>query len=149
LPRSPDRLLLLLLVCMATACRGGDERVPTFSVRGEAFFNSQPAEGAIVILRPKAVGDAAAEWPSGFPRAIVQSDGAFTAGTYAAADGAPAGEYVILVQWPTAAADDESTDIPEGQLDDRLQGRYLDPAKSPWSVVVKPEVNDLGRIDLK
>jgi hypothetical protein len=110
------------------------------------FVNSQPAQGAVVILRPKAATGGTAEWPSGFPRATVEGDGSFTVGTYESADGAPEGEYVILVQWPTAAAEMEEETT---ESEDRLQGRYLDPEKSELAATIKPEPNDLGRLDLK
>jgi hypothetical protein len=92
---------------------------------------------------------AAAVWTSGFPRATVQSGGAFTVGTYESSDGAPAGEYVVLVQWPTAPVDLEISESTAEGIDDRLQGRYLDPRKSPLTVVINEEPNDLGRLELK
>jgi hypothetical protein len=141
---------VLLIPAAAASCSRGEERVPTFPVQGELFVGHQPAEGATVILRPNSAAEetAAAVWTSGFPRATVQSGGAFTVGTYESSDGAPAGEYVILVQWPTVQVDHETSESTAEGIDDRLQGRYLDPQKSRHRVVIKQEPNDLGRIEL-
>lgn len=90
----------------------------------------------------------ATAWAYGYPHATVQSDGSFIVGTYATDDGAPAGSYAVLVQWPTFTADEESPATDQG-IDDRLGGRYLNPHTTPLQAVVKQEQNHLGRLDLK
>jgi hypothetical protein len=115
-------------------------------VSGQLFVGAQPAEGALLVLRP--VGnDRPEDWKQGFPRATVAADGSFRVGTYSSDDGAPVGEYVVLVTWyqvaPGANADD-----PEAERVDRLGGRFADPNQSTLQVQVQEAKTDLPRFDL-
>jgi hypothetical protein len=93
-------------------------------VKGQAFYKSQPASGAKVILRPQ-TGNEPKDWPTGFPQAEVAADGTFEIGTYEEKDGAPPGDYVVLMMWPQETAEGE-----ESATVDRLGGRYSDPANA-------------------
>jgi hypothetical protein len=66
-------------------------RKPTHPVRGQAFLGGVPIPGAQVTLH--ALGGGARAQGS------VAADGSFTLTTYAAADGAVAGEYRVTVVW--------------------------------------------------
>jgi hypothetical protein len=78
-----------------TGCGSDETRVPVHPVEGAIQFRGQPAVGAFVALHPKdGVGSGV---PS--PRATVRPDGKFSFTTYDGDDGAPAGEYVLTVQW--------------------------------------------------
>lgn len=110
---------------------GGPAKKPCYPTKGQLFVKSQPANGAQVILHPQG-GESAAEWFSGFPHGKVESDGSFELETYGEKDGAPAGEYVVLVTWPTAS--DPSNE--EAPTQDRLGGRYADPGSSQFKVKV-------------
>jgi hypothetical protein len=68
--------------------------VPVHPVTGAIQFRGKPVNGAFVTLHPKAPADGV---PS--PRASVAKDGSFAVSTYDGGDGAPAGDYVLTVQW--------------------------------------------------
>jgi hypothetical protein len=60
--------------------------------------------------------------------------------TYRTDDGAPAGEYGVLIAWRKARPEGQE---PEDEDDDLLQGRYNDPGKPAWRVEIKQEPNPL------
>jgi len=104
-------------------------------VRGQVFVQEKPAAGAFVSFVPV---NESAENKDARPRAYVEKDGSFTLGTYGDKDGAPAGDYYVLVVW-TGGEDPE----------DRLKGRYSDPKKSDLKVTVKEGPNELKPFMLK
>jgi len=83
-----------LLALLAVVCAGCSKSGPRlYPVHGKILFEGQPARGATLVLH--ALGNSA---PNGIkPRAFVDRDGAFEVFTYAAGDGAPAGEYAVTV----------------------------------------------------
>jgi len=140
--------LALSAIATALSCLGvlgcsgkGGSQKACYPVKGQVFVKSQPADGATVILSPR---DAKAEeWSSGYPRATVGADGSFEVETYGVKDGAPAGDYVVLVRWPAKGKD---PDAEEGESVDRLGGRYFDPARSTIQVKVEEKATDLPAI---
>jgi hypothetical protein len=118
-----------------------------YPVSGQLFVANQPASGARIYFQPIQGGEPEG-WTGGYPRATVAADGSFQATTYEAQDGAPAGEYVLLVEWRELAAEgDEPAE--EGRPADRLGGRYMDAASSSLRATVKTEPTNLPRIDLR
>jgi hypothetical protein len=125
-------LVLLTSVAVGLAACGarGPVKKTCYPVSGQITVKGQPAAGALVILRPKTDADSP-EWSIGFPRAVVKDDGSFEVGTYGDNDGAPAGEYTVLISWqPPNPANEEQS------LPDKLGGKYSDPATSPFSAKV-------------
>ena len=138
--------LPLLVVCVAVQVSGcsrssGPAKKVCYPVKGEVTVGGKPADGATVILQPK--DGNADEWSAGFPRAKVGADGKFQASTYGENDGAPAGEYVILISWEVPNPTNEEASGP-----DRLGGRYIDPAKSKLTATVEPRATELPPIRL-
>lgn len=135
----------LVVLCSIAGCGSGEAaNVP---VRGEVFFGSEPAAGALVVLHPSVESDSA-KFPGGFPYGLVDPDGKFEIATPKGAKGAPEGEYRVAITWlvpvPGAAPDD-----PEAATVDRLEGKWADPATSAITAAVKaPEVT-LQRIELR
>lgn len=99
-------------------------------------FQNKPATKAVVVLRPLAPGPLKDVLPHG----EVGSDGTFQIGTFAAGDGAPAGEYAVTITWPETTRDRDGAEVTGG---DRLNGRYSDPARSKWKVQIKEGGNEL------
>ena len=132
---------LVLSSCGAKA--GPKEVYPT---KGELFVDGQPATGARLFFHPKQ-GDSEADWPTGFPRAVVDASGKFVVGTYGDSDGCPAGEYNVLVMWP--AVESGTQGVEETESVDRLQGRYASRETSQLVVTVEAKPTELRRIDLK
>ena len=83
-----------------------------------------------------------ADW-SGYPRATVGADGTFQVSTYGENDGAPAGDYVILISWEAPNPTNEEASGP-----DRLGGRYVDPAKSKLTAKIELRPTELPPIRL-
>jgi hypothetical protein len=76
------------------------------------------------------------------PHARANEQGEFELTTFRTADGAPAGTYVVTVQWRRAE------DHPE-QGDDLLPSVYSDPKTSMLRVTVTPGLNELLDLPLR
>lgn len=86
-------LLLALAAALAGCSKPQQPWEQVFPVNGIVKYRGQPLSGAVVTLISED-----AEFPKSVrPTAITGDDGAFEVGTYSAADGAPAGEYKVLV----------------------------------------------------
>jgi len=95
-----------------------------YPVKGKLLVGEQPAAGAMVIFHPE--GSTPEEWAGGYPRGRVGADGTYELETYGDKDGAPAGEYRVLVSW-TQSGNEETEDT---QMVDKLKGRYSDSSRS-------------------
>jgi hypothetical protein len=100
---------------LAPGCENGQPK--TYPVHGAVRINVRPAVGANITLVPVR-GEWAGRW-SHRPFGKVGPDGSFQVSTFAPGDGAPAGEYVVTLYWPTAGGDA-----------DRLGGAHLSPDRS-------------------
>ena len=120
--------LLLVLVCLS--CTRAANGPPLFPVKGHVFYESKPANGAVVILHSTGNRVNASR-----PRGRADATGAFELTTYETGDGAAAGEYVVTVEWKRAE------DHPE-QGTELLPPVYGDPKTSKLSVTVTPGVNE-------
>lgn len=131
---SPLLLVFLALGCGSSSTPSGQK--PVHPVRGQVLVDGKPAVGAFVLFIPaqEPVGT-----PDPRPRATVNEDGSFTLSTYGTDDGAPAGEYLVTVTWSPEGRDDE----------DKLQGRYQNPARSGLKATVKDGPNEIPAFKLK
>jgi hypothetical protein len=130
-------LAVAALALLGPSCGKGG-RKPVFPVEGRVLVGKQPAAGALVIFHP--VED---DGDPNKPRARAGEDGTFSLTTYAEGDGAPAGEYVVTVEWP---APRKTPFEPEGR--DRLAGRFRDPRVSKIRFAVEQGPNRLPPIEL-
>lgn len=128
--RSAAQLVTALAAIVLPACGGGAPKL--YPVQGKVLYLEQPAEGAIVVFQPVNSG------PDSFmPSGMVGPDGTFSLRTHPHGEGAPAGEYVVLVTWlPPNAREQENPK-------NKLPGRYSSVAESPLRVTVKPGPNEL------
>jgi hypothetical protein len=138
---------VFLLVGFAMAFSGctksaGPPKKVCYPVKGELLVSGKPAEGALVILRPQPEANAD-EWSAGFPRGRVGADGKFDVETYGEKDGAPAGDYIMLISWMIRDPHNE-----EAPGTDRLGSRYSDPATSRLTAKVEPRPTELPPIRL-
>jgi hypothetical protein len=100
-------------------------------VTGTVLYLDAPAEGATVVFQPVGGGDSLA--PSG----TVGADGKFKLRTHPHGEGAPAGDYVVLVTWfPPDARDQENPR-------NKLPARYGSPTDSPLRAKVSSGPNEL------
>ena len=115
LPARPRRLrvaetlvaigtLTALVGCGRSEFQGLKQR--TFPVTGEVRLDGRPLAGATVVFKP--VDASAFKWREQ-PQARSDAEGRFTVFTYAAGDGAPAGEYRVGVA-VVGSSDDEGGD---------------------------------------
>jgi hypothetical protein len=111
------------LALLGDGCNAHPDRLPVYPVRGKVLYQGQPAAGAYVSFHP---ADPDAKLPVG-PRAVVGGDGSFVLSTYVKEDGAPAGDYVVTVEWrkPVRRPDGETEPGPN-----LLPPRYQTPKTS-------------------
>ncbi|MCL4207686.1 MAG: hypothetical protein KJ000_34820 [Pirellulaceae bacterium] len=137
----------LLLGAACIGCGTKSKEMPVVPVSGQMFVQSRPAEGALVVLHP--LGDLAnGDWSLGYPRGSVSADGSFRISTYRSDDGAPEGQYRVLVSW-TQQAEGSETGDPEDETPDLLQERYCDPERSTLEATVNGPSTELPKFDLK
>ena len=127
-------LLLVLFLLGALSCGNDKDRKSVYPVRGQVLFQGKPAAGALVLFHPVNDADSQTERPHG----QVDQDGVFVLSTYGARDGAPAGDYVVTIDWRQV--------IPgHGQKGPSvLPANYGTPKQSPLRATVKRESNDLA-----
>ena len=94
-PTFPILMLIAAAVCTTTGCgETAPQRAATYPVSTRITYQGKPIPGAFVALHPKVPQP---DVPT--PRANIGSDGQLKVTTYDTADGAPAGEYVLTIEW--------------------------------------------------
>lgn len=138
--------LICLLTCIGCASQN-DDQLAVYPATGEVSVDGKPAAGVYVVLTP-AKGSEADE--KGLkPTGTTDQDGLFSLSTYQQADGAPAGDYVITIQWMK-----EPTQVARGVMpgfsppQDHFRGKYLNPEKSAWRVTIDEGENVLEPISV-
>jgi hypothetical protein len=127
----------------------GDGRIPTYEVNGQVNVNGRPAEGAIVVFCPV---DPSAEVEHLRPAGMANASGQFTLTTFEPNDGAPAGEYKVLVKWPAptpAAQQREERPGSANKGPDRLRGKYYSFESTPLQATIEEQSNQLPPFELK
>jgi hypothetical protein len=129
---------------LAASC-AKEGRTPVHPVHGQVLFEGRPVPNALVVFHP--AGELAGGSTLGKPHAIAGADGFFTLGTYAADDGAPAGDYAVTVElWlagtPGVSLESDSTPT------NRLPARYANPATSRLTARVGEGANELPTFKL-
>jgi hypothetical protein len=133
------RAILVLVCFLSLACGSSAPEVEVYPVRGEVFFNGQPAAGALVHFHP-------VDGEEGSPAfAAVQEDGSFQLSTFGTNDGAQGGDYVITLNW----RDEEKVDGETTNGPDRFGDLYSTPKTSTLRATVEPGENVVPRFDLK
>ena len=94
-PTIPWSLALIAAISAMTSlgCGKGNGRSAVYPAEGQVLVNGQPLAGAQVVFYPQSQSGE----NTVAPRAQTESDGRFKLTTYANADGAPEGEYVVTV----------------------------------------------------
>jgi hypothetical protein len=138
------RCSILLIVFALVAGCGGEEpfRKTTYPVKGKVTVDGA-APGSEVQLECHSVLSMDQEHPT-FSQGATDADGNFTIATYAAGDGVPAGEYVLVFTWQDFNVMSRSYVGP-----DKLNGRYSDPKTSTIKLaVLEGKPLDMGVIEL-
>ncbi len=135
------RFVLLIALALAPAAGCGKKarpgEKPVYPVTGRVTYKGDPMPHAVVTFYP--AGGAFA--PALKSRATADADGVYTLTTYELNDGAPAGEYGVVLYIPVTPPDPNNLEAPNPP--DRLKHAYSDPAKSKLKFTVKPEPNTI------
>lgn len=130
------------LLATTVGCSKSDrgDRVETHPVKAAITFQGKPIPGAFVVFHPKT--------PQGGnvpnPRGMVSKDGHFSVTTFDGGDGAPAGDYVLTVQWYKPIK--SGGDIVSGP--NVIPRKYTDPKTSDVVIQVAAGENNLPTIRL-
>ena len=111
------------------------------------------------MLHPADAAVANEAWPIGYPRGTVDANGSFRISTYEADDGAPEGDYQIVVlrsnaPRPSQVALDPAAalgDVRQAQTPQRtqpLQKPKNDPKSPVGTFTVEPKTNIIPRLEL-
>ncbi len=130
-------ICLLALMCPTMGCSGTKE-VPVYPVSGKVTHKGKPAVGAQVVFEPV---NGSAEGTR--PNAIVKPDGTFTLTTRARDDGAPAGEYKVLVVWRVSVGNPD-----DGRTQNVLPEKFNNPAQTPIRATVIEGPTELEAFEL-
>jgi hypothetical protein len=133
------------MIAAMTGC--GDGRVPTYPVRGTVLVDKRPAAGAILIFVPSLTAEGAErERPFG----IADAQGNFDLMTFDPGDGAPAGEYKVLIQWPASISPDADRGGGRASIGpDRLKGKYFKLDQTNLVATVEEQTNELPPFELQ
>lgn len=131
-------ILMTILIVALAGCSSAPgtqlDKVPCHPASGKLFIGGKAAKGASIIFVPK---NEPQDSKTPRPRATVGDDGAFQLSTFDNGDGAPPGEYGLIIYWPG------------NEQDDQLNGRYGSPEKTGQKLKIVEGPNDLGAIKLK
>jgi len=131
-------LSILVLLMLGGACN--KSTIKLHPVKGKVLFKDQPADGAQIVFRP-VNEDPAAKLPA--PYGTVGADGSFSLHTELQGEGAPAGDYIVMIMRYGADPKDPN------KAANLLPPKYADPAKPILKVTVKEGKNDLEPFNLK
>jgi hypothetical protein len=133
-----------IIAAWVAACAGCGNSSGLYPVSGKVLVNGEPAVGATVTFVRKGSAEPFKE-PT--PQGVVGEDGTFTL-SGPGGDGAPAGDYVVLVEWKEGAGAKRGR-APALSAPDRLKKKYLDPNKPQLTATVEAKSNNLPPFDLK
>ncbi len=108
-----------------------------YPVEGTLLVDDQPAVRASMAFH--STNPAIVVCPVG----VTDADGTYKLTTFAANDGAPAGEYVVTLLWPDETVPIDECERPGVTENDRFGRRYANPRTSPLRVTVRPETNPI------
>lgn len=136
------RVVALLMVAgmalLLSSC--GNDRKAVYPTKGQVVDKAgKPAAGVAVILHPSADPNDTRHKPAG----TTDAQGNFILTTYTENDGAPAGDYLITLEWRPIQKSPLAPELP-----DRLGGKFRDPKTSPYKATVNKGQNDLPAIQL-
>jgi hypothetical protein len=151
----PIGVLALLLGLTAISGCGSDGRLPTAPVAGKITFDGKPLANAEIWLVPRSDEVKNAKVTIR-PYAKTRPDGTLTVTSYLVDDGAPLGEYAIMIVPPgsrTNTDEERANDAPsEAKRRERplasFPAKYRDPTTSGLTFTVKGGPNQLV-LDLK
>jgi hypothetical protein len=128
-----------LVACAAlssTSCAKSGPKL--YPVRGKVLYLDKAPEGATVVFQ---LTGNAPDAPK--PTGVVAADGTFSLKTHPHGEGAPAGEYGVLITWLPPDARSAWDNVVN-----KLPARYADPTSPRLKATVKEGSNDLETFKL-
>jgi hypothetical protein len=122
----PRRFLLVLIVLPVLPVLGCGNHSPTYAVTGTVTYHGLPVEGACVMFIPQGGRPASGK---------TDAQGHFTLLSYAAGDGAVAGEHTVCIAKNVPDPKDQS-DSPYKRANATLPSIYSTPLKSPLRATI-------------
>ncbi|WP_010586999.1 hypothetical protein [Schlesneria paludicola] len=134
-----------MIATLISGCGGANStsgQKPTFKVVGLVTIDGDvPKSPLQIVCYPR---EANADSSSAVrPSCTTKIDGSFACTTYRDGDGAPAGDYSLVITWQDV---DQVTR--KVKTKDKLNGRYSDPKKSEIHFTVTNKTVELGTIEL-
>jgi hypothetical protein len=129
------------LCTLVVACAGCAPAHGLYPVTGTVLYQGKPAAGAAVFFQRRG-GDSMSEH---LIMGIVQEDGSFTLSCGDLGQGAPPGDYDVLIEWKRVLHPARSR---AQQPPDRLQGRFADPKRPRFHASVQAGRNHLPPFEL-
>jgi hypothetical protein len=145
-PNEPTRpagaagLLLLALLAGACASCSAAKGPRLYPVRGQVLYNGRPVAKGLVVFHPLAPTAGAGQKPI----AYTDDEGRFRLTTDRPGDGAPAGEYVVTVEW----REKTRTGVEKVGGRNLLPARYGKPESSGLRCRVEEGPNELPPLNL-
>lgn len=133
--------LVATMAALALVCSSCGDANKLYPVSGKVTYKGAPAVGATVFLQRQGADPLNEQTIMG----IVQENGSFTLVCGPQGQGAPPGEYAVLIEWKRHA--NRAKGLAQ-KAPDRLKGRYADPKRPRLRAVVKPGANDLPPFEL-
>jgi hypothetical protein len=131
---------MVIPALLCSACGKANGRKPVFPVEGRILYEGRPLAHAFLVFHP--VNDAGPQLTR--PTATAENDGTFAPTTYEAADGAPAGEYAVTVEWYRPPTRDDVAPGPN-----QLPALYSKPASTPFKIRIVEGTNRLEPFQIK
>jgi hypothetical protein len=144
---APVGMICCAILLIISGCGRG--RIPTYAVSGTVNVDARPADGAIIIFCPATAGT---ELESVRPAGKTDAAGKFQLTTFEPGDGAPAGEFKVLVKWPAATPAGDDRERRPGSANkgpDRLKGKYYSQESTPLTATIQKGTNNLPPFELK
>jgi len=129
------------MLVLVVGCSSTPTNKPVFPTHGRLMYEGKPMGKATIIFTP--VNEADRDLQS---HALTDADGYFTLSSYVNADGAPAGEYIVAINWPgppgrkgKAKPPEDGADPEEDTAVDYLKNKYWPANVSKLRATVKAE----------
>jgi hypothetical protein len=128
------------LLVLGAGCEKSD-RKPVFPVRGRLTVEGKPIKGVAIHFVPVNANDRA----SLMPVALTDADGRYVLMAYQGSEGAPAGEYIVALNFGDVKARDKKSENGEESGDgssDKFRDDYT-VSTSKLRATVKPQPNEI------
>jgi len=131
----------LFVACgsLAGCSKSGDSLVP---VSGRVMVDGKPAAGAAIVFHPANAANGT------HPVAQVDANGDFQLTTIRSGDGAVPGEYRVTLTWYVSAPRRKGLEGEESAVRNLIPDKYARSESTPISTTVRPEANELFRIEI-